>query len=109
MTAALPVTLATPTPEIVGATGVFNTDTLTQADVVRFPAASRATAVTPCAPSIASAVFQLIVYGAAVTSAPRFTSSTLNCTPTTPVSSAASAEMVIVPLTFAPAAGAVRV
>ena len=42
-----------------------------------------------------------------VTSAPRFTPSSLNCTPTTPTSSVAFAETVIVPETEAPAAGAV--
>src|SRR5439155_11845043 len=53
-------------------------------------------------------VFHVTLYGLAVSSAPRFAPSTLNCTPTTPTSSLAVAETVTaVPDTVAPAAGAV--
>src|SRR5439155_9632550 len=48
-----------------------------------------------------------MAYGAAVTSAPRFAPSSLNCTPTTPTLSVALAETVTVPETEAPATGAV--
>src|SRR5438445_13893084 len=48
-----------------------------------------------------------MAYGAAVTSAPRFAPSSLNCTPTTPTLSVALAETVTVPATVAPSAGAV--
>ena len=53
-------------------------------------------------------MFQLVLYGAAVSSAPRFAPSSLNCTPTTPTLSDAVAETVTVPETVLPSAGAVR-
>ena len=71
------------------------------------PAASRATAVSVCVPLVAVAVFQLTEYGLVVSSAPRFTPSSRNCTPTTPTLSEALAETVTVPVTVAPLAGAV--
>src|SRR5207247_908741 len=83
------------------------TVTLTAAEVAALPAASLAAAVTLWLPFALKVVFQDIEYGAVVTSAPRFTPSSLNCTPTTPTSSVAFAETVIVPETEAPAAGAV--
>src|SRR5205814_1949938 len=84
------------------------TVTVTAADVVMFPAASRACAVTACVPFGTSTEFQDVVYGLAVNSAPRFAPSTLNCTPTTPTSSAAvAASVTAAPLTAAPSAGAV--
>src|SRR2546430_17389857 len=86
---------------------VSATVTLTAAVVAIFPAASRATAVRLCAPSEASVVFQLVGYGAVVTSAPRLAPSSLNCTPTTPTLSVALAETEIVPETVEPADGAV--
>src|SRR5439155_9674857 len=50
----------------------------------------------------------MTLYGLAVSSAPRFAPSTLNCTPTTPTLSDAVAETATaVPDTVAPAAGAV--
>ena len=48
-----------------------------------------------------------MAYGAAVTSAPRFAPSSLNCKPTTPTLSVALAETVTVPEMVAPATGAV--
>src|SRR2546422_1176324 len=93
------------TKEITG--GVLSTVTLTAAEAAVLPAASRATAVRPWAAFVAVVVGQEIVYGAAVTSAPRVTLSSLNCTPTMPTLSVALAETVIVPKTVTPAAGAV--
>src|SRR5262249_53950112 len=55
---------------------------------------------------LAVVVFQLTLYGEAVSSAPRLTPSNWNCTPTTPLLSEAVAETVIVPSTVAPLAGA---
>src|SRR5947207_900765 len=48
-----------------------------------------------------------MVYGAVRSSAPRFAPSSLNWTPTTPTLSLAFADTVTVPVTDAPAAGAV--
>ena len=90
---------------VVSATGLF-TVTVRVAEVVTLPAASRATALSVCAPLLAVVVFQVIEYGATVSSAPRLTPSTRNCTPATPMLSAAVAAMVMVPVTV-PAAGAV--
>src|SRR5436309_7315434 len=87
--------------------GALSTVTLTALAGAVLPAASRATAVTECFPWAAVEVIQARVYGAAVTSAPRFAPSSLNCTPTTATLSVALAETVIVPATVAPAAGAV--
>src|SRR5205809_2699086 len=87
--------------------GALSTVTLTAPAVAVLPAASRTTAVRLCVPLLAVVVIQERVYGAAVTSAPRFAPSSLNCTPTTPTLSVALAETVIVPETVAPAAGAV--
>src|SRR5439155_1667852 len=82
------------------------TVTLTAAVAV-WPAASRATALTLCAPGTTSAVSHAIEYGAAATSAPRFVPSSLNCTPTTPTLSVAVADTVTVPETLAAGAGPV--
>src|SRR5688572_23235751 len=76
------------------------------ADSVVLPAASRATAVMMCVPSATTAVIQDVANGLDVSSAPTFTPSTLNCTPTTPTLSDAVAEIVTEPLTVAPSAGA---
>src|SRR5262245_20324418 len=86
---------------------LLTTATLTLADVVELPAASRATALTACGPSGTAVVFQLTLYGAAVTAAPTFAPSTLNCTMRTPTLSDACAVTVVVPDTVAPPAGAV--
>src|SRR5206468_7609932 len=72
-------------------TAAFETVTLTAADVVGFPAKSRARAVMVWTPLATAAVFQGIVYGAAVPSAPKAIPSTKNCTPATATSSVASA------------------
>src|SRR5262245_52105045 len=80
---------------------------VTASDVDLFPAASRATAVSWCVPFAAPIVFHGIEYGAVVSSVPRGLPSNLNCTPTTPTASDASAAMVNDPTTVALSAGAV--
>ena len=82
------------------------TVTGTGLEVVMFPAASRARAVTTCGPGTTVVVFHCREYGAAVTSAPSATPSMKNCTPATPVSSEAVAVTVTVLATVAFAAGA---
>src|SRR5712692_4469228 len=89
---------------IVGAAPLA-TVTVTAAEVVVLPAASRATAVSVCVPGVAVVVFHETAYGAVVLSAPRFAASSLNCTPTTPTLSLAVALTVVVPVTVAPFAG----
>src|SRR5215831_6474078 len=74
--------------------------TITCADVVDFPEASRATAVNVSGPLVDVAVFQDTEYGEATSSAPRLTPFNLNCTPTTPTSSEAFAVTLTVPETF---------
>src|SRR5438309_11088657 len=81
---------------------VLSTVTLTAAEVVVLPAASRATAVRVCAPSATLVVSQETVYGAAVSSRPIGAPSTKKRTPSTPTLSAALALMVTAPLTNAP-------
>src|SRR5439155_322082 len=67
-----------------GVPSTLLTVTLTAADVVELPAASRATAVSVWTPfAVWASVFHVSAYGLAVISAPRFAPSTLNCTPTT--------------------------
>src|SRR2546422_965629 len=85
----------------------LETVTVTPAEVVRLPAASRATAVMVCEPLLALVVSQGTEYGAAVSSAPAFTPSNWNCTPTTPTLSEALAVTLIVPETVAPETGEV--
>src|SRR5688572_27227255 len=77
------------------------------ADVVMFPAASRATAVTECVPLPTRAEFHERLNGELVSSVPAFAPSTLNWTPTTRTLSDALALSVTVPDTVAPLAGAV--
>src|SRR5437667_405763 len=86
---------------------LFATVTVIAADVAVLPAASRATAVSAGLPLVAVVVFHTTEYGAVVTSAPRFTPSSLNCTPTTPTLSLALAVTVVDPETVAPSTGAV--
>src|SRR5207253_115124 len=86
---------------------VLLTVTLTALDVVRFPAASRAMAVSVCEAFDAVVVFHDTVYGVAVSSEPRFTPSSWNWRPATPTLSAAFADTVIVPDTVDPPAGLV--
>src|SRR5688500_2490809 len=88
----------------VGAVLSLATVTVTGAEVVRLPAASRATAVSVCEPLVTVVVFHGAEYGAAVSSVPALPS-TKNWTPTTAVSSAAVAVTVTVPDTVAPEAG----
>jgi len=88
-----------------GGGGALATFTVTGAEVLLLPAASRATAVRACVPSLEPAVFHDTEYGAAVSSAPRFAPSSLNCTPTTPTLSDALALTVTVPASVAPPAG----
>src|SRR5437773_1118566 len=76
-------------------------------EVVRLPAASRATAVSVCEPLLAVVVFQETEYGAAASSTPRLAPSSRNCTPTTPTLSEALAVTLVVPPTVAPETGEV--
>src|SRR5207247_782938 len=85
----------------------LSTVTLLGAEVAVFPAASRATAVRVWAPFAARAESQELEKGAEVTSAPRLTPSSLNCTPARPTLSDAAAEMVTVWDTVVPPSGAV--
>src|SRR5882672_6841923 len=93
---------------VVSGGGPLDTITVTAAEVVRFPAASRATAVRVCWPLLDPVVLTEIAYGAVVSSAPRAVPSEKNCTPATPTLSEALADTVMVPDTVAPLAGAVR-
>src|SRR5437773_2009695 len=83
--------------------GALSTVTLIATAVAVLPAASRATALSVWGPLTANAVFQEVVYGAVVSSAPRFTPSSLSCTPATPILSEALAETITVPPTGEPA------
>src|SRR5438093_534303 len=87
--------------------GMFETVTATLAAFAALPAASRATAVSVWLPSDVAVVSQLTAYGALATSAPRLTPSSLNCTPATPMLSAAAAAIETLPRSAALAAGAV--
>ena len=95
--------------ETVGGTvSVLETLTVTGAEVVRLPAASRATAVSVCVPLAVSVEFQLMLYGLAMSSALSGAPSILNCTPAMPRLSLAVADTVTaLPEILAPAAGAV--
>src|SRR5215831_9829426 len=83
------------------------TTTATAEDVVRFPAASRAVAVSMWEPLDVALAVHVVEYGEAVTSAPRFAPSSRNWTPATPMLSEALAETVIVPVTEEPLNGLV--
>src|SRR5207247_10190350 len=87
----------------------FDTFTLTPAEPVTLPAASGAAAEIVCTPSETVVVSQAREYGAAVSSAPTLTPSTLNCTPATPTLSLAVAVIVTVADSVEPPAGAVTV
>src|SRR6266516_4013912 len=88
-----------------GGGALLATVTVTVVDSVWLPAASRATAVMVCEPSLTEAVSQGIEYGALMSSAPKLTLSILNCTPTTPTLSEALAVKLVVPETVAPETG----
>src|SRR6266853_4567729 len=90
-----------------GGGAMLATVTVTGAEVVWLPAASRATAVTVCEPLLAVVVFHEIEYGAPVSSAPTLAPSILNCTPATPTLSEALAVTVTVPDTVWPLPGEV--
>ena len=109
LTVVVPDTLAPFAGELMLTLGAvvsaFDTVTETADEVLRLPAASRATAVNVCAPFPTVVVFQETEYGEDVSSAPRFDPSTRNCTPATPTLSDAVALTVIVPDTLAPFAG----
>src|SRR5262245_53200501 len=86
----------------------FDTVTVTEAEGLWFPAASRATAVSVWVPFEVPVVFQLVKYGADRSSRPRLAPSSLNCTPATPTLSLAVAETdTPLPDTVAPPAGLV--
>src|SRR4029077_1585009 len=87
--------------------GAFDTVTVRPAEGAEFPAASRAMADRVWLPLLAPVVFHDTEYGAVVSSAPRLTPSSLNCTPATPTLSLALAFTDVVPETVAPDAGAV--
>src|SRR5439155_27373878 len=90
-----------------GVVSALATVTVTAADVVALPAASRARAVSVCDPLLVVVVFQLTTYGALVPSAPRVAPSRKNWTPATPTLSEAVAVTATGPETVAPLAGAV--
>src|SRR5439155_14015801 len=83
------------------------TVTTTAADVVKLPAASRATAVSVWLPLAEAVVIQVSAYGALVISVPRLAPSSLNCTPATRTLSDALALTVTAPVSVEPPAGAV--
>src|SRR5436309_539311 len=87
--------------------GALETVTVTPAEVVRLPAASRAVAVRVCEPLLVLAVFQETEYGEVVSSAPKAAPSSRNWTPATPTLSEALALTAVVPDTVAPPAGEV--
>src|SRR5262245_22967082 len=91
----------------VAVTVVWETVTVTVADVAVWPAVARAIAVSVCDPSATVLVSQLIAYGATVSSAPTCTPSANNRTPATPKSSTALAITVTAPDTTVPAPGVV--
>src|SRR6266404_1584989 len=108
VTVTVPETVAPAAGELIetdGAAVSFITVTVTAADVVLLPAASRAIAVIVCDPLAALSVFHCAEYGAAVSSAPALLPSTWNCTAATPTLSDAFAVSVIAPETVAPAEG----
>src|SRR5438094_1594655 len=85
----------------------FNTVTMTGAAVAVLPAASRVRAPRVWLPLATPMVFQGIVYGPTVSSAPSVAPSSRSCTPTTPTLSDALAETTADPETVAPVSGAV--
>src|SRR6476469_7461428 len=91
--------------DTVGGVVSFETVTLTTVLVVELPAASRAFAESVCEPLEAVVLSQEIEYWDVVSSVPRGAPSSRNCTPATPMLSAALAETVTGPLTVAPPAG----
>src|SRR5436190_388665 len=82
---------------VVSGGGALETVTVTPAEVVRLPAASRAVAVRVCEPLPVLAVFQETEYGEVVSSAPKAAPSSRNWTPATPTLSEAVALTAVVP------------
>src|SRR5437870_5453385 len=80
----------------------LETVTITAVDVAALPAASRARAVSVCAPFGDEVVFHMIEYGAVEASAPIGASSTRSVTPATATLSEASTIAVSEPPTTAP-------
>src|SRR6266545_4752739 len=106
LTVVVPLTVAPLLGVVIATVGAaLSTVTVTALLVVVLPAASRATAVSVWEPLAAPVVSQETLYGLAVSSAPKFAPSSLNCTPATPTLSDALALTGIVPLTAAPLAG----
>src|SRR5688500_2780171 len=83
----------------------LDTVTVIGAEVVVLPAASRARAVSVCAPLLEVLVFQATSYGAVVSSPPTWVPSTKNLTPDTLTLSDAVAAIVTPPESVAPSAG----
>src|SRR5207245_906799 len=110
VTASVPETVAPATGAVTETDGgvvSFEMVTVTAADVVTLPAASRATAVSVWLPLAVLTVFHDTEWGEVVPSAARLAPSSLNWTPATPTLSLALAVTVTVLDTVAPAAGAV--
>ena len=108
VTVTVPLTVAPLAGDVrltVGGVLSFDTVTVTAADVVTLPAASRATAVRLCDPLLAVVVVHGTEYGAAVSSAPSAAPSRRNCTPTTPTLSEALPFTATVPRTVDPGTG----
>ena len=80
---------------------------VTSDDVVELPALSRATAVKVCTPMVAAVESHTIEKGTAMSSAPRFAPSSLNCTPAiVPAVDEAAALRVVAPDSVDPFVGA---
>src|SRR6266516_812452 len=89
----------------VGGVLSLETVTVTALEVVAFPAASRARAVSVWEPLLAVVVFQETEYGELVSSPPKLAPSSVNWTPTTPTLSEAPAVTVMVSETVDPDVG----
>ena len=107
MTATVPEIVAPDAGEVIAIVGadVLLTVTVTAALVVDCPAALEATAKSECVPFERPAVFRDRLNGAAVTAAPEFAPSTLNCTLVVLVETAVA--IAAVPEIVAPEAGEV--
>ncbi len=105
----VPWTVAPLAGEVTDTVGcvVSGTVTVTVADVVLLPVASRAIALRVCVPAATAPAFQLAEYGDVVSSAPRAAPSTWNWTPATPTLSEAFAVTEMVPVTVEPEVGKV--
>src|SRR5262249_10722750 len=95
------------TDTVGGVESTLLTVTETGADVVLFPAASRATAVSACGRCAVGVVSTEGLQGGGVPAGPRFAPSSLNCPPAPPLLSGGFADPGTVADTVDPAAGAV--